>query len=258
MIKLIACDIDGTLLHGGNETLSDAIFHEITRLQGLGIRFCPASGRQYSSLRRLFAPVADSLYYLCDNGAVVFGPGQHGKMLAKTAMDRRSALQLSREIIAARDCEVLISGADTSYLCPKRSDMVELVRDFVGNNVSVVACPEDILEEIIKVSAYCRHDVWEEERGALSRWKDTFHMAWGGGPWLDFNTADKGTGLKTLCGALQISPDEVMAFGDNYNDVPMLALAGCAYIMDNAAPPLRRMFSKHCSKVEEVLAQISF
>ena len=258
MIKLIACDIDGTLLHGGNETLSDAIFHEITRLQGLGIRFCPASGRQYSSLRRLFAPVADSLYYLCDNGAVVFGPGQHGKMLAKTAMDRRSALQLSREIIAARDCEVLISGADTSYLCPKRSDMVELVRDFVGNNVSVVACPEDIPEEIIKVSAYCRHDAREEEHGALSRWKDTFHMALGGGPWLDFTIADKSVGLKNLCDALQISPDEVMAFGDNYNDVPMLALAGCAYIMDNAAPPLRRMFSKHCSKVEEVLAQISF
>ena len=178
MIKLIACDIDGTLLQGGNETLSDAIFHEVTRLQEHGIRFCPASGRQYSSIRKLFAPVADSLYYLCDNDAIVFGPGKQEKVLAKTAMDRRSALQLSREIIAARDCEVLISGADTRYLCPKQSDMVELVRDFVGNNVSVIARPEDILEEIIKVSAYCRHDAREEEHGALSRGKMLFIWLW--------------------------------------------------------------------------------
>lgn len=81
-------------------------------------------------------------------------------------------------------------------------------------------------------------------------------MALGGGPWLDFTVADKGIGLKNLCVALQISLDEVMAFGDNYNDVPMLELAGCAYIMDNAPPPLRRIFPKRCSKVEEVLAQI--
>lgn len=256
MIKLVACDIDGTLLQGEDEAIANAVFHEITRLQRRGIQFCPASGRQYSSLRRLFAPVADSLYYLCDNGAVVFGPGAHGTVLAKEAMDQQSALQLSREIIATSGCEVMISGVDTSYLCPKHSDMVELVRDFVGNNVSVIACPEDIPEQIIKVSAYCRHDAREEEHGALSRWKDTFHMALGGGPWLDFTIADKGIGLKNLCDALRTAPDEVMAFGDNYNDVPMLELAGTAYIMDSAAPPLRRMFPKHCSKVEEVLARL--
>ena len=256
MIKLIACDIDGTLLKGGDKAIDNAVFHEITRLQGLGILFCPASGRQYSSLRKLFAPVADSLYYLCDNGAVVFGPGSHGEILTKTAMDQRSALRLSREIMAAGNCEVMISGVDTSYLCPKHSDMVELVRDFVGNNVSVIACPEDIPEEIIKVSAYCRHGAREEKHGALSCWKDTFHMALGGGPWLDFTIADKGIGLKNLCDVLQINLDEVMAFGDNYNDVPMLELAGTAYIMDDAAPPLRRMFPKHCSKVEEVLARL--
>ena len=63
MIKLIACDIDGTLLKGGDKAIDNAVFQEIIRLQGLGILFCPASGRQYSSLRKLFSPVADSLYF---------------------------------------------------------------------------------------------------------------------------------------------------------------------------------------------------
>ena len=54
MIRLIASDIDGTLLHGDQTEISPVIFQEIHRLRQAGILFCPASGRQYSSLRRLF------------------------------------------------------------------------------------------------------------------------------------------------------------------------------------------------------------
>ncbi|MEM5781397.1 MAG: HAD-IIB family hydrolase, partial [Lawsonibacter sp.] len=75
MIRLIASDIDGTLLQNGATEIAPAIFREIDRLRTKGILFCPASGRQYHSLRRLFAPVADELAYVCENGAVVFGPG---------------------------------------------------------------------------------------------------------------------------------------------------------------------------------------
>ena len=59
MIRLIASDIDGTLLHNGAAEIDPVIFEEIHRLKQKGILFCPASGRQYHSLRRLFAPAAD-------------------------------------------------------------------------------------------------------------------------------------------------------------------------------------------------------
>ena len=75
MIQLVVSDIDGTLLQDGANAIPPAIFEQIARLRERGIRFCPASGRQYTSLRKLFAPVADQLYYLCENGAVVYGPG---------------------------------------------------------------------------------------------------------------------------------------------------------------------------------------
>ena len=42
-----------------------------------------------------------------------------------------------------------------------------------------------------------------------------------GETWLDFTRADKGTGLAALCGELGVRPQEVIAFGDNFNDVPM-------------------------------------
>ena len=67
------------------------IFDEIRRLAGLGIAFCPTSGRQYTSLRKLFAPVADELYYICENGAVIFGPGNPGPVLDKVRWTARSA-----------------------------------------------------------------------------------------------------------------------------------------------------------------------
>ena len=70
MIRLIASDIDGTLLHNGAAEIDPVIFEEIHRLKQKGILFCPASGRQYHSLRRLFAPAADELTYLCENGAL--------------------------------------------------------------------------------------------------------------------------------------------------------------------------------------------
>ena len=59
MIRLVASDIDGTLLPYGGTAIPEEIFAEIDRLAGKGILFCPASGRQYTSIRKLFAPVAD-------------------------------------------------------------------------------------------------------------------------------------------------------------------------------------------------------
>lgn len=253
MIRLIACDIDGTLLHNGAAAIDNVIFKEILRLREKGILFCPASGRQYGSLRRLFGPVANELAYLCENGAVLVGAGDPGPTLGKTVMDRETALALCREIMETPRCEVLISGANTSYLCPKEPDIVDHIRYFVGNNLSLLAGPKDMPEEIVKVSAYCRDGAQSLEPLMAPRWQARFRVAVSGENWLDFTLADKGLGIRALCRSLGVELEEVMAFGDNYNDLPMLEAVGFPYIMDNAAAELRRRFPHHCRRVEEVL-----
>jgi hypothetical protein len=257
MIRLIACDIDGTLLFGAQREIAPAVFREIRRLLDRGVLFCPASGRQYSSMRRLFAPVADRLTYLCENGGVLYGPGDPGPVLDKVPLDRAFALELGHAILNTPDCEVLISGADTSYLCPKQGDMVPLIRDFVGNNVAVVSAPEDVGEDILKVSAYCRP-------GARTLWERLAPLGAGrcaaavaGERWVDFTRADKGVGLTRLCAALGMDLAETAAIGDNYNDLPMLTLAGEPYIMDSAAPELLARFSRRCHRVEDTLREIA-
>ena len=69
-IKMICSDLDGTLLPYGRKTLLPEVFPLIGKLADRGILFCPASGRQYTSEKMLFAPVADRCAFLCENGAV--------------------------------------------------------------------------------------------------------------------------------------------------------------------------------------------
>lgn len=253
MIRLVASDIDGTLLPYGETVIPEEIFEEIRRLEGRGILFCAASGRQYASIRRLFAPAADKIAFLCENGAVLYGPGNPHPLLGKTVMERERAVALCRDIAGAPGLEVLISGENTSYLCPKGDEILPVMRS-KGNNIVLLNRPEDVPEDIVKVSAYCPRKDPGELLGELGpRWGKVFHAAVAGAEWLDFTLADKGSGLVRLCAALGIAPDEVMAFGDNFNDISMLERAGRPYLMDGAAPELKERFPNRCVRVADVL-----
>ena len=133
-------DIDGTLLQGGRTEISERLFSQVQALKGQGIRFCAASGRQHGSLRKLFRPVEKEICYICENGAVIFSP--EGEVLCRTPMEREAALRLSHRILEVPQFEVLISGAETSYLIPKSPDYVSHIRYFVGNDVTLIEKPE--------------------------------------------------------------------------------------------------------------------
>lgn len=253
MIKLVVSDIDGTLLQSGSVTISDDIFTEIRRLSQKGILFCPASGRQYSSLRKLFFPVQDQLYFLCENGAIVYGAGNPGPILSKTNFPKDISIELCHDILSHDDCEILISGADTSYIIPKDPAYIHLIRDVIGNNVVVVDSPESVIEPMIKISAYCSGDLLSLQSELSPKYAGKLTCAIAGEKWLDFTLADKGIGLSALCSSLGILPCDVIAFGDNYNDLPMLKMAGISYLMNNAAPDLLSQFDHHCDSVAEIL-----
>ena len=177
MIKLIVSDIDGTLLPYGKTELDAELFSLIRRLRERGVIFCPASGRQYHSLRALFAPVCDELTYLCENGAILYGPGPEDSapVLGKTVMERSMALELIHDIAALPGGRPLISGANTTYVLAGDPEFEEYMRTNKGNNVGVLARPEDMPEDVIKLAAYCpegtsptRHALGPEWDGLLS------------------------------------------------------------------------------------------
>ena len=70
MIKMVASDLDGTLLIGGRQTLPEEIFPLVKELKKMGILFVAASGRQYANMRNLFAPVKDEMAFISENGGL--------------------------------------------------------------------------------------------------------------------------------------------------------------------------------------------
>lgn len=75
MIKLIASDMDGTLLNTKGE-LPLQFFPLLKALWAKGILFVAASGRQYHNLLLHFGHVKDKIALLCENGAMVVDCGK--------------------------------------------------------------------------------------------------------------------------------------------------------------------------------------
>lgn len=256
MIQLIVSDIDGTLLPYGDTVLSDEIVSLIQQLRERGILFCPTSGRQYHSMRTLFPSLADELPFVCENGGVVFGPGKEDSapIWASIPMKREAALSLAQDILNLPQCELLITGARFAYLwhqCPPQ--YVEHMCDFKGFQVKMIESLEEIQEDILKVSAQCPQGTQSAEECLGPNWSHVFHMAVAGHDWLDFTMADKGQGVVELCRILGVSPKNVLAFGDNWNDAAMLSTVGYPYLMDSAHPELIKRFPTTCHRVEDVL-----
>lgn len=250
MKRLIVSDIDGTLIPQGSDRLPQPLLTELARLLDAGYLFCPASGRQYNSLRHLFAPLGRPLYYICDNGGTVFGPT--GEVIAKTPIPRSDAIALWREILALPQCEAVISGENTNYLVPKTEALIRHIRDEYHDKVVTVQDPEETPEEITKVSVYCAAGVEHIPPELAQRWR-RYNPAVAGAVWLDFMSADKGQGLAALCRHLDISLSNVTAFGDNFNDQPLLALAGDPRLMSTAPEALLAQFPNHCDDVTAAL-----
>ncbi len=258
--RLIASDIDGTLIPYGERTLPPDLFPLIRRLGRQGILFCPASGRQYHSLRRLFAPVADEICFLCENGAAVVGAGpeETAPLLSKTAMPRIDAEAIAREIAACPTAEAVVSGQSTSYLISPSEMLSRDLAERLHNHTALVDDVSEIGEDVIKVSAFCPMGVEGPLAVLQPRWGAQYQAAVAGPHWIDFTLADKGKGLGGLCETLLIDPADVWAFGDNYNDVSMLSLVGTPWLMETAAPALQRRFPRRCRNVSRELERLLF
>ena len=249
-IKMICSDIDGTLLQYGKKELEGEIFDQIRALHQKGILFCPASGRQYTSLRKLFAPVADCCAFLCENGGVLYKDEQ---CLAENPMPRALAEEIALDFWNRSDGrgEVMLSGQNCAYLMERGLGMLDRIR-FIGNRYRVISHPAEVSEDIVKVSVYLYEGVGAYVERFVPRWQQA-NCAVAGPYWIDTTTANKGIGVQSLCRALGFALDEVMAFGDNYNDVSMLDIVGTPYIMDAAAAELRDRYPLHTPRPEDIL-----
>lgn len=255
MIKLIASDLDGTLLRGGAQVPSAEAMELIRALQEKGVLFSAASGRQCPNLRRLFWPLSGEMVLLGENGCLVTYKGER---LLQKGLDRGLALELIREILGMEGCEALISCPDAYWLLPKTQHYLDVVLHRWKMTVCAVEEPEEICEPILKISMCMTDGLDPAVVEAISaRWQGRVaNIAVSGKEWLDFTVGNKGEGIRAIRERFGFERDEVVVFGDGYNDIEMLEEAGHSYAMDTAAEAVKAHAGHACSRVEDVLREI--
>lgn len=252
MIKLVASDMDGTILLNGAQSVDNTLFDVIAQLIGKGVIFAPASGRQMTSLKRLFAPVAQDLMYICENGALV---SYMGRVIAKTPMDRELAMEIIDDVIAQENCEVLVSGEQTAYIKPKTEEYYHRMTKIVNYHTTIVSDFREIDEDILKIAVCDLSGIANSCDYFLKKWSQKAATVVSGELYLDFmdKKVSKGNAMRQIQEKLNILPQECMAFGDNYNDVEMLENVLYSYVMEKAVDDVKKHGRYICANVENTL-----
>lgn len=252
--KLIASDLDGTLLREGTRVLSDRALRLITAYIDRGGIFIAASGRQYENIRDIFAPIRDRIGYICYSGGLCL---YRGETVYERFLDPALAGELVQAIEATDDCEAMVSAPGAELISPKEPYLYRYLSEDVGAYTAVEEHLLRFTDRAYKVSLYNRDGCIDS-----TYWKARFASRCAaldsGSVWMDFmpTGVDKGSALQALLARLCIDPADCAAFGDNENDKGMLRLVGCPVVMSHAEESLRDIAKITADTVEDVLESI--
>lgn len=256
MIKLIASDVDGTLLQRGETRIRKEVFDVINKVSDMGVLFVIASGRPYCELKHLFEPVMDKIALVCSDGALTV---YHGKNLYKLDMDRKYAEELLEDVEAKEDCEFLVYGEFIAYMKPKNKEYDRKIRETVFNNVNVIDEFKSVGgDDYLKIGIYNKNGIGLVEDYFLNKWGRIFNVIYSANEWLEFTApgVNKSVGINALCEKFGIEKHETIAFGDSYNDTGMFNTVGRAYAMENAKPQLKEIAYGISERVDITVSEL--
>nr|WP_277348494.1 Cof-type HAD-IIB family hydrolase [Planctomonas sp. JC2975] len=239
---MVAVDMDGTLLdeHGH---VPDRLWHLLHMMHERGIAFVPASGRQYATLRNTFDAVADELSFIAENGTYVVHDGHEVSSSTLEPSFVRSVLddvrRLAREGV---DVGVVLCGKDVAYTDRDDEPFLEETAKYYFSRETVRDLA-DHNDDVIKIAVFEFGDIERDVEPALARHRPDHQVVVSGGHWVDIMAADvnKGTALRALQRALDVTPAQTAAFGDYLNDLEMLEAADLSYAVANAHPEIARV-----------------
>jgi len=255
-MKLIASDLDGTLLNSKKEISSENV-RALKEAQKRGIHIVIATGRNYKNAFNLCQGIDLQAHIISNNGAFVYH--QNGQQLMNMGMEKKHVAQAidwlaqnqyfyylctdrqvfmpdhSKEVLI-RDAEV---AANTSieFVCIEHQEKIKRLVAMKG--VEFFHDIDDILAQDL-VFGSLSAITFDQQK--LQKGREYFKKYEG----LDMTIAgsdifemigshvSKGRALEHLTNYLGISLQEAMAIGDSYNDISMLEKAGYSVAMGNA------------------------
>lgn len=245
-MKLIATDVDGTLIHT-DHTLTRRTRDAFRAARAAGFRVVAISGRQPYSIGAIVQGTALMGPCVGSNGAVVTDL-ETRQVLWQATLDvdvqRRLVDEMTKRFPHLKVVSVRHGGdlyfAEDGYqglADPGELETLWPVEQRIGARDEVLAEPSGKL-----VLRDDRHDPSELLAAARGLGIDGFHATTSGAPFLEVGPVGitKAATLGWLCDRWGIAPADVVAFGDNLNDVEMLRFAGRGVAMGNALPETKQ------------------
>lgn len=255
MIKLVASDIDGTLLPEGNKKLNPEIYDIILELKKHGIHFVVASGRQLESQQLLFAPVANEISYISENGAIC---QLYGKRYVISEFDRDFAMRIIEELDKRPECKAAISTPSTQYIKSGDDDFYKHMTTHLKYHITAIDSLKDIDEPIVKIAFLDTVNNEESYKHFTQLFGKEIKIVNAGNMWIDFVPfeSNKGTALKFVLEQLNLTPAEAICFGDQQNDIEMLEYTETSYVMAHSKPDVQKHATNITESVEETLKEL--
>ncbi|MEG2799858.1 MAG: Cof-type HAD-IIB family hydrolase [Erysipelotrichaceae bacterium] len=247
MYKLIACDLDETLLDKDKKIVKRNI-DAIKRAEDeYGVRFVPATGRGFTSINDILETLGtfnkENEYVISNNGGIIT-ENKDNRILTFHELPFNKVKELVTFGISKKIGIQVFSERDI-YAFNLDNEEREVLRSFKPNFIECNQTSIDFLEDkrIVKIMfqkcdmPYLMNLAKEME----SITKDEVCVSFSSNRYLELNHIgiDKGLGLKELADYLGIKIEETIAIGDNFNDIAMLQAAGLAIGVANVDQGVR-------------------
>ncbi len=259
MIKLLALDLDGTLLDSRGE-ITEKNIEAIRRAEDAGVLVTIATGRRFRDALPVALQLNLNAPVICHNGALL----KYAETLETVAVSilAKPTVNEILRVGKANGGDALLSADPTGkgvLLYDTISDDNIPLQKYVAwskrlhgadakNSVHHVENLAEIVEENetvhISFSGACAA-MAELEAILKDELKDSVNILTTVYPLLDFTLIDvlppdasKGIAVGKLASLNNLTAENVMVMGDNFNDLEMLEYAGTPVVMGNAAPEL--------------------
>ena len=268
MYKLIAIDLDGTLLNSYGE-ISEKNKNTIREAMSMGIEVVLASGRIVGSILNLAQEIGNMNYLIAGNGSNIYDI-KNEELIYNKYMDKEKTLKLTKIcqensifysvytengiITKSLNHNILFYHKENANKTEEKKININVTEDIykyiessnLENFPKIVVCDHDreIFKSIIKKLNQVKHvdvlDVGHMSRKYIENGTEIVPIEYYYTEITDENV-NKWDALKFLIEKLDIKAEEVMTIGDNVNDIKMVENAGLGIIMGNAAPYIKEL-----------------
>lgn len=241
-IKLIATDLDGTLMSTDHLTVTDRTYNTLKKAHDKGIKIAVATGRPMALIDNVINQVPFVDYIIYSNGACVFDRNEKNIIHADLVEDELARKIVEYFLTQNVFFEVYINGrscyqSGTEKLF-QNMGLPQKFLDEVAKTMDGYDSLTDFMKKdgkgIEKITFYgIDGEKYENIKTALENYGLIACSSLPGTLEATSKTADKGNALKGICKNMGIGADEVMSFGDAGNDCPMLDFAKYSFAMEN-------------------------